>query len=110
MEDFTLYRYPFDREGTPILTFDESLGAMVELERELNGLLKRHWRWCDVDLKIVERHPTYVIYEVVHYATLKGYATVMPFSAHPQKLGSEPTTDDRTLHDNIRARGRQKGA
>jgi hypothetical protein len=105
MAQIPLYRYPFDKEGHETLTFDESIAAMCELEQKLNVMLKRDWRWCDLRPKVIERHPTYVIYEVEHHEKYAGQAVVMPYSADPAKIGPLSTINDRTLHNKIRSRG-----
>lgn len=78
MLERTLYRYPFDNEGREVLTLVESVAAMQELERQINRLCNVEWRWCDLKLHVVERHPTYVIYEVHHRDEYSGQAIVMP--------------------------------
>ena len=105
MAQIPLYRYPFDKEGHETITFHESIAAMRELEQQLHGMLKRDWRWCDLRLKVIERHPTYVIYEVEHHEKYAGQAVVMPYSADTPKIGPSSTINDRTLHNKIRPRG-----
>ena len=101
MPHLALYRYPFDEKGSAILTFAESLAAMQELERQLNAMLKPDWRWCDLRLEIVERHPTYVIYEVSHYEEFIARAVVMPYCADPPK--KQPAVEQ-ALYEKIRSR------
>jgi hypothetical protein len=110
MTQIPLYRYPFDKEGSETLTLEESIAAMRELEEQLNGMLNPDWRWCDLRLKVIERHPTYVIYEIAHREKYAGQAVVMPYSADPPKIGPLSTINDRTLHNKIRSRGKPKGA
>jgi len=74
----TLYRYPFDDDGREVLTLVESIAAMQELEHQINRLCDDEWRWCDLRLSVVERHPTYVIYEIHHRDEYSGQAIVMP--------------------------------
>ncbi len=76
-----LYRYPFDEEGREILTLVESIAAMQELERQVNRLCRLDWRWCDLTLSVVERHPTYFVYEIHHHQKYTGQAIVMPFAS-----------------------------
>jgi hypothetical protein len=83
-----LYRYPFDKDGEPVLTFGEAIAAARNLEGQLNGLLKR-WTWPDVTLTIFERHPGYVRYEVRRHGEYVGIATVMPFVTDVEKMGPE---------------------
>jgi hypothetical protein len=85
-----LYRYPFDKDGEPVLTFGEAIAAARNLEAQLNGMLKR-WIWPDVKLTIFERRPGYVRYEVRRQGEYVGIATVMPFVTDPEKMGPEPT-------------------
>ncbi|HEX4311403.1 MAG TPA: hypothetical protein VHZ25_15325 [Acidobacteriaceae bacterium] len=85
-----LYRYPFDKDGEPILTFGEAIAAARNLEVQLNAMLKR-WTWPDVTLTIFERRPGYVRYEVRRQGEFMGIATVMPFSTEPEKMDSEST-------------------
>lgn len=101
MDEIPLYRYPFDNEGRKLLTLEELLAALRNLDCELNTLLIQDWRWCDVRLTIVERHPTYCVYEVEHHGELKGRAVVNPFAP-------ESTVNDRALQNKIRFRGKPK--
>lgn len=98
-----LYPYPFDETGSHTLTFSESLAAMQELERQLNAMLKPDWRWCDLGLEIVERHPTYVIYEVTHHSEFMGRAVVVPYCADPPKKRSDSAIEQ-ALYGKLRAR------
>jgi hypothetical protein len=104
MPNIYLYRYPFDETGSSLLTFAETLAAMQELERQLNAMLKPDWRWCDLRLVIVERHPTYVVYDVTHRDEWMGRAVVMPYCADPPKKQPE-TAIAQALYDKIRSRG-----
>ncbi len=90
-----LYRYPFDKDGEPALTFGEAIAAARNLEAQLNGLMK-HWTWPDVSVTIFERRPGYVRYEVRRHGEFVGVATVMPFSAEPPKLDSESAPEGRS--------------
>lgn len=110
MTQIPLYRYPFDDEGRQILTFAESLAAMRELERQLSTMLPTDWRWCDLRLSVVERHPTYVVYDVQHHDRMMGRAVVMPYSAEPPKIEPESALDEDALREKIRARRRSEGA
>ena len=83
-----LYRYPFDKDGEPVLTFGEAIAAARNLEGQLNGILKR-WTWPDVTLTIFERRPGYVRYEVRRQGEFVGIATVMPFVTDAEKMGPE---------------------
>jgi len=105
-----LYRYPFDEAGTATLTFAESLAAMQELERQLNGLLQPDWRWCDLRLEIVERHPTWVVYKVTHHDEVMGRAVVMPYSANPPRKQPDTATGEQSLYEKLRARRNNEGA
>ncbi len=108
MPQRTLYRYPFDEEGREILTLVESIAAMQELEHQINRLCKLDWRWCDLRLSVVERHPTYVIYEIHHRDAYSGRAVVMP-SASPVGMNDlRVILSDRALLIKIRARLQSK--
>ena len=85
-----LYRYPFDKDGDPVLTFGEAIAAARNLETQLNGMLKR-WTWPDITLAIFERRPGYVRYEVRRHGEYVGIATVMPFVTDSEKI--EPESD-----------------
>jgi hypothetical protein len=87
-----LYRYPFDKDGEPVLTFGEAIAAARNLEAQLNSMLKR-WTWPDVTLTIFERHPGYVRYEVRRQGEFVGIATVMAFATEPEKIGPEPSSE-----------------
>jgi hypothetical protein len=87
-----LYRYPFDKDGDPVLTFGEAIAAARNLELQLNALLKR-WTWPDVTLTIFERRPGYVRYEVKRQGEFVGIATVMPFTTDSEKIDPESTGD-----------------
>jgi hypothetical protein len=89
-----LYRYPFDKDGDPVLTFGEAIAAARNLESQLNGMLKR-WTWPDVTLTIFERRPGYVRYEVRRHGEYVGIATVMPFMTEPEKMEPEGMHDAR---------------
>jgi hypothetical protein len=89
-----LYRYPFDKDGDPVLTFGEAIAAARNLETQLNAMLKR-WTWPDVTLTIFERRPGYVRYEVRRHGEYVGIATVMPFITEPEKLDSESASEGR---------------
>jgi hypothetical protein len=89
------YRYPFDKDGEPVLTFGEAITAARNLEIQLNSLMK-HWTWPDVTVTIFERRPGYVRYEVRRHGEFVGIATVMPFSAEPPKIESESAAEGRT--------------
>jgi hypothetical protein len=110
MTHIYLYRYPFDETGSQFLTFAESLAAMQELERQLNAMLPTDWRWCDLRLEIVERHPTYVVYQVKHNEEFVGRAVVMPYCADPPKKRSDSAVNEQTLYEKIRARRDPEGA
>lgn len=99
-----LYRYPFDKDGEPILTFGEAIAAARNLEAQLNAMLKR-WTWPDVTLTIFERRPGYVRYEVRRQGEFVGIATVMPFSTDSEKMEPESTTGGRTPGDQKRSGG-----
>src|SRR5579872_3498344 len=104
MPQTTLYRYPFDEEGREILTLVESIAAMQELEHQINRLCNLDWRWCDLRLTIVERHPTYVIYEIHHRDAYSGRAIVMPHLCKTGVSELRIALSDRALLDKIRAR------
>jgi hypothetical protein len=87
-----LYRYPFDKDGDPTLTFGEAIAAARNLELQLNAMMKR-WTWPDVTLAIFERRPGYVRYEVRRQGEFVGVATVMPFSTEPTKMESESAAE-----------------
>lgn len=110
MARLPLYRYPFDKEGLEVLTFAESIAAMRELERQLNMFLEPDWRWCDLRFKVVERHPTYAIYEVAHNDEYAGRAIVMPYCAEPPKIGPQSATAVRPADHRNRTRGEPEGA
>jgi hypothetical protein len=97
-----LYRYPFDKDGEPVLTFGEAIAAARNLEVQLNAMLKR-WTWPDVTLTIFERRPGYVRYEVRRQGEFVGVATVMPFSTESEKMEPESTTQGRTPGDKKRS-------
>jgi hypothetical protein len=99
-----LYRYPFDKDGEPLLTFGEAIAAARNLEVQLNAMLKR-WTWADVTLTIFERRPGYVRYEVRRQGEFVGIATVMPFSTDSEKMEPESTTGGRTPGDKKRSGG-----
>jgi len=104
MTQRVLYRYPFDEEGRETLTLVESIAAMQELERQVNRLCRFDWRWCDLTLSVVERHPTYLIYEIRHHSKYAGQAIVMPsvFSGGTGTILS--AISDQKLYNKIRAR------
>ena len=106
MAPLHLFRYPFDEKGSPVLTFAESLAAMQELERQLSARLQPDWRWCDLGFTIVERHPTYVIYEVTHLQSWIGRIVVMPYSADPPKKEPEAALE-RALYERLRSRSQE---
>jgi len=87
-----LYRYPFDKDGEPVLTFGEAIAAARNLEAQLNSMMKR-WTWPDVTLTIFERRPGYVRYEVRRHGEYVGIATVMPFMAEQEKMGPESSAE-----------------
>jgi hypothetical protein len=87
-----LYRYPFDKDGEPVLTFGEAIAAARNLEAQLNSMLKR-WIWPDVKLTIFERRPGYVRYEVRRQGEYVGIATVMPFVTEPERIGPEAASE-----------------
>jgi hypothetical protein len=105
MTQRNLYRYPFDEEGREILTLLESIAAMRELERQVNRLCRFDWRWCDLRLTIVERHPTYLIYEIHHHNKYLGQAIVMPCASALQSALS-----DHALYLKVLARMESKAA
>ncbi len=94
------YRYPFDKDGEPVLTFGEAIAAARNLEMQLNGLMK-NWTWPDVAVTIFERRPGYVRYEVRRHGEFVGVATVMPFSEEPPKLEPESAMEGR-MHEKSR--------
>lgn len=99
-----LYRYPFDKEGREILTLIESIAAMQELEQQINRLCDLDWRWCDLRLSVVERHPTYLIYEIHYRDVYTGRAIVMPHVSRPG-IGDRPLgISDQALLNKILAR------
>jgi hypothetical protein len=104
----TLYRYPFDNEGREVLTLAESIAAMQELEHQINQLCAFDWRWCDLRLSVVERHPTYVVYEVHHRDEYTGQAIVMPCASPSGMKGLRVTVSDWVLFTKIRVRLRSK--
>jgi hypothetical protein len=104
----TLYRYPFDEEGREILTLVESIAAMQELERQINRLCAVDWRWCDLRLSVVERHPTYVIYEIQNGDQYSGRAIVMPYASQAGIDDLELALSDLALLTKIRARIQSK--
>lgn len=105
-----LYRYPFDEEGREILTLVESIAAMQELERQINRLCRLDWRWCDLTLHIVERHPTYVIYEIHHRQKYAGQAIVMPFASARGAGVPQSALSDQALYLKICARMESKAS
>jgi hypothetical protein len=76
---------PFDNDGRESLTLAESLAAMKELERQVSALCVWQWQWCDLRLSVVERHPTYVVYDVEHRDEYVGNAIVMPCAATSER-------------------------
>jgi hypothetical protein len=103
-----LYRYPFDEEGREILTLVESIAAMQELERQINRLCRLDWQWCDLRLSVVERHPTYLIYEIHHHHRYMGQMIVMPYASG--KDGPHSAFSDHALYLRICARMESKAA
>ena len=99
-----LYRYPFDEEGRETLTLVESIAAMQELERQINRLCRLDWRWCDLTLSVVERHPTYLIYEIHHHEKYAGQAIVMPFASARGAGVPQSALSDHALYLKILAR------
>lgn len=97
-----LYRYPFDEEGREILTLGESIAAMQELERQINRLCPFDWRWCDLRLAVVERHPTYVIYAIHHHEKYAGQAIVMPYVSPARMDSPQSAVTDQALYRKIR--------
>jgi len=93
-----LYRYPFDKEGEPVLTFGEAIAAARILEAQLSTLMDR-WTWPEVTLRIVEHRTNYVRYEVQRHGKFVGFATVMPFSVAPPRQEPESAPDHRTHDD-----------
>jgi hypothetical protein len=83
-----LYCYPFDDAGHEILTFPEALAATQELTLQISKLIGDPWRWCDVRLVVVLRHPTYRIYEVEHHGLPAGRVTVLPCRTEASGLES----------------------
>jgi hypothetical protein len=104
MPNRTLYRYPFDEEGREILTLVESIAAMQELEHQINRLCSLDWRWCDLRLSVIERHPTYVIYEIHHREQYSGRAIVMPYASQEGINAMTLAIGDQRLLTKIRAR------
>lgn len=104
MTERTLYRYPFDEEGHEVLTLGESIAAMQELEHQINRLCSLDWRWCDLRLNVVERHPAYVIYEIHHRQEYSGRAVVMPCASPSAMNDLRLAISDQTLLTKIQAR------
>ena len=91
--DSSLYRYPFDKDGPPALTFGEAVIAARILETEL-GKLMQQWTWPEVWLRIIERRPGYVRYEVHRNGRFLGNVTVMPYSvASPVQEATSPVNE-----------------
>jgi hypothetical protein len=84
MADVSHYRYPFDKDGQPVLTFGEAIDAARILEVQLSKLMDR-WTWPEVWLRIVERRPGSVRYEVHRNGRFVGFATVVPNSVAPHE-------------------------
>jgi hypothetical protein len=91
--DASLYRYPFDKDGPPALSFGEAVIAARILETELGKLMER-WTWPEIWLRIVERRPGYVRYEVHRNGKFLGIVTVMPYSVAPPKHEPASTLDE----------------
>jgi hypothetical protein len=108
MPQTTLYRYPFDEGGREMLTLGESLAAMQELEYQINRLCAFDWRWCDLSLSVVERHPMYVIYEIHHREAYTGRAIVMPSVWRTEMNDLRVALSDRALQVKILARIRSR--
>jgi len=108
MPQRTLYRYPFDEEGRETLTLVESIAAMRELEQQINRLCTLDWRWCDLRLSVVERHPTYVVYEIHHRDAYSGRAIVMPSASRAGVQDLRVAICDLALQARIRARIRAR--
>jgi hypothetical protein len=89
-----LYRYPFDKDGEPVLTFGEAITAARMLETQLSALMER-WTFPELSLTIVDRRPGYVRYEVRRSGKFVGMVTVMPFSVEPPKAEPESVIQDR---------------
>lgn len=108
MIERTLYRYPFDEEGLEVLTLVESIAAMQELEHQINRLCDDEWRWCDLRLSVVERHPTYVIYEIHYHDEYSGEAIVMPSVSVAGMDSLRVAISDQALLNKIQARVQAK--
>ena len=105
-----LYRYPFDEEGREILTLVESIAAMQELERQINRLCRLDWRWCDLTLSVVERHPTYLFTRSTITSKYIGQAIVMPFASARGEDGPHSALSDQALYLKICARMESKAS
>lgn len=78
-----LYPFPFDDEGEMVLTFEESIAATRDLERQINALFPSGWQWKDLQLTVIERHAGTAIYKIMRNGLRVAQLTVNPFSTHP---------------------------
>jgi hypothetical protein len=104
MAEVSHYRYPFDKDGQPVLTFGEAIAAARILEMQLSKMMER-WTWPEIWLRIVERRPGCVRYEVHRNGKFVGFATVMPYE--PAKHEPESALDEQATADKER---REKSA
>jgi hypothetical protein len=104
-----LYRYPFDKDGEPVLTFGEAIAAARVLETQLSAMMER-WTWPELSLTIIEHRTSYVRYEVRRDGKVVGYATVMPFSVEPPKREPASADEKRILKDEGQRGGGSRGA
>jgi hypothetical protein len=77
-----LYCYPFDA-GHEILTLSEAIAATQELTTQITRLVGADWRWCDLRLAVVLRHPAYRIYDVEYRGEPVGRVIVLPCTTEP---------------------------
>jgi hypothetical protein len=73
----TLYPYPFDAGGHDVLTLEESVAALRDLEHQLNEILPSGWRWQELRFATIERHHKMVIYRVKWNGEEVGKALVL---------------------------------
>jgi hypothetical protein len=101
MADVSYYRYPFDKDGQPVLNFGEAVAAARILEAQLSKLMDR-WTWPELWLRIVERRPGCVRYEVHRNGRFVGFATVMPNSVAPPQHDLQSVVEEKTTTDEAR--------
>ena len=67
---------------------------MCELTRQLDTLLKKQWRWCDLHLSVAEYCPSHVIYNVAEHGKHVGQITITLVPAKIPKQAPQPASLD----------------